>query len=114
MSMISSRERLLASLAVATRIAKLAPHQPDAVSQADAHGFLLQFHEPEHVTALAASLGGTIREVAGEWDDLSYVDTEASGELDGVPWRAWARTRTDAPTETAIELADEAGTAVAA
>jgi len=57
-------------------------------------GVSLHFTNPDDVTAFARAVGARLSTRPGEYSGRSYIDTVADGEINGVPFHAWARTHT--------------------
>ncbi|MEU5838818.1 hypothetical protein ABZ820_34855 [Streptomyces diacarni] len=107
MSMIHHRERLVAALAVAERIAETAPDVPVSISTQrglrssdyDTVGVVVHCHPADDIHAFAAAFGVPVLETPREFDGDEFVVVEAFGELDGVQWRVWAHANVMAPSE---------------
>lgn len=93
------RARMMAVLSAAEHLVSLAPIAPYTIAIAphstfpgDAIGVELHFHHaPASLTAFADAMGVQVYQSPQEFGGAGFTETTASGDLDGVPFRAWTR-----------------------
>jgi hypothetical protein len=99
----------MAALSAAEHLVSLAPVAPYTVDithhstfPAGTLGVELHFHHaPASLTAFADTMGVEVVKSPQEFGGAGFIETTVSGDLDGVPFRAWTRIAAVAVVEVA-------------